>query len=123
MTGFSSWFLLSLVCGSWQVRQSRTAGGCTVPLMSAAFLSAWQVRQSADGVAVIELDAGDIFIDADLMAAQAARRHRGVDRLALGLVFVAFQALFGGDVLIQRDRMNRGRGAPGEESKGEACER
>ena len=46
-SGLRSWFLLSLACGSWQVRQSRTAGGCTVPLMSAAFLSAWQVMHRA----------------------------------------------------------------------------
>src|SRR4051812_39285261 len=52
-SGFSNWFLLALLCGSWQVVQSRTDGGCTVPLMSAAFLSAWQVRQSETGVAVM----------------------------------------------------------------------
>src|ERR1039458_2794930 len=41
---FSNWNLLSEVWGSWHLRQSRTAGGCTVPFMSAAFLSAWQVK-------------------------------------------------------------------------------
>src|ERR1017187_1214108 len=33
--------------------QSRNAGGCTVPFISAAFLSAWQVRHRACGVVVI----------------------------------------------------------------------
>src|SRR5580692_3874694 len=35
--------------------QSRTAGGCTVPLRVEASLSAWHVRQSACGVEVINL--------------------------------------------------------------------
>src|SRR5579884_668860 len=52
---FSSWFLLSEVCGSWHFRQSRTAGGCTRPLIWVASLSAWQVRHSLYGVAVISL--------------------------------------------------------------------
>ena len=52
---FRSWFVLSEVCGSWHFRQSRTAGGCTVPLSFSASLSAWQVRQRAAGVVVISL--------------------------------------------------------------------
>src|SRR5947209_15806104 len=35
--------------------QSRTAGGCTLPLRVAASLSAWQLRQSACGVEVMSL--------------------------------------------------------------------
>jgi hypothetical protein len=37
--GFSSRFLFSLVCGSWQVRQSRTAGGQTGTFVPAASLA------------------------------------------------------------------------------------
>jgi hypothetical protein len=54
---------------------------------------------------------GDVFVDPDFMAAQTARSHRRVNRLGLGFVFVALQALFGVDTLVQRDGMNRGRGA------------
>src|SRR5438270_1143405 len=53
--GFKSWFFRSLVCGSWHFRQSRTAGWCTVPLIWSGFFSAWQVKQSAGGVLVINL--------------------------------------------------------------------
>src|SRR5579872_1923293 len=52
-SAFNNWFLFSDTCGSWHFTQSRTAGGCTVPFKSAAFLSAWQVRQSACEVVVI----------------------------------------------------------------------
>ena len=113
--------MLSLACGSWQVRQSRTAGGWTVPLMSAAFLSAWQVMQSADGSGGDELDAGDVFVDPDLVAAQAARGHGGMNRLALCFVLVALEAFGGGRVLIERDGMNRGAGARRVSTRGARC--
>src|SRR5271169_6299382 len=53
--GFSNWYLLSDSCGLWHLMQSRTAGGCTAPLIVAAFMSAWQVMHSACGVEVISL--------------------------------------------------------------------
>jgi len=40
-----------------------------------------------------------------------------VNRLAFGLVVVALQALCGIDVLVQRDRMNRGAGTRRKESE------
>src|SRR5690349_12131907 len=52
---FRSWFLFSDVWGSWHLRQSRTAGGWTRPLIWVVSLSAWQVRHSLYGVAVISL--------------------------------------------------------------------
>src|SRR5579872_1281986 len=52
-SAFNNWFLFSDTCGSWHFTQSRTAGGCTVPFKSAAFLSAWQVRHKACEVVVI----------------------------------------------------------------------
>ncbi len=54
-----------------------------------------------------ELDVGDIFIDPDFMAAQTAGGHGGMNGLAPGFVLVALETLFGVDVLIERDGMNR----------------
>jgi len=54
-------------------------------------------------------DPGDIPVNPDLMATQAAHRNSGVDRLALCFVVVAFQALGPVDVLVQGNGMN-GRG-------------
>jgi len=45
-SGFNNWFLLSDVCGSWQVRQIANRGGWTRPLICVESLSLWQVRQS-----------------------------------------------------------------------------
>ena len=53
-----------------------------------------------------QLDARDIFIDPDLMAAQTSGRHGGMNGLALVLVLVALKALGGIGVLLQRDGMN-----------------
>ncbi len=46
LVGFRSWFLLSAWWGSWHFTQSRTAGLWILPLISLAFLSAWQVKQT-----------------------------------------------------------------------------
>ena len=58
-----------------------------------------------------QLDAGNVFIDPDLMAAQAAGGHGGMNGLAFRFVVVALQALGGIGVLVQRNRMNHGGGA------------
>ena len=60
-----------------------------------------RVRSGGD-----QLDARDIFVDPDLMAAQTAGRHGGMNRLAFVLVLVALKALGGVGVLLQRDGMN-----------------
>ena len=94
------------MCGSWQVRQSRTAGGCTVPLMSAAFLSAWQVMQSATGVAVISLTRVTSLltrISWQLRQPVASRN----EPICLCPCLVAFEALRGVGILVQRNRMYR----------------
>ena len=52
-----------------------------------------------------QLDPGDVVVDPDFVAAQAAGRDRRVNCFPFGLVFVALQALRGVDVLIQRNRM------------------
>lgn len=54
---------------------------------------------------------GCVFVSPDLMAAQATRRNCRMNELALRFIFVAFEALGRIDVLIQWNRMNRGRGA------------
>jgi hypothetical protein len=53
----------------------------------------------------------DVFVDPDLVAGGASHRHRGMNRLALGLVFMAGDA--GGSIglRVKRDRMFRGVGA------------
>jgi len=64
-----------------------------------------------------ELDAGYILIDADLMATETAGGHGGMHGLALGFVFVAFKALGGVGLGVERNRMDRGGGAHGSERK------
>ena len=52
-----------------------------------------------------QLDAGHIFIDSNFVAAQAARRDRRMDRLALGLILVALETLRRINILVERNRM------------------
>ena len=47
-----------------------------------------------------QLDACDVFIDPDLMAAQTARGHGGMYRLAFGLILVALKAFGSVGVLV-----------------------
>lgn len=54
-----------------------------------------------------QLDAGDVFIDANLMATRAAHLDGGMDGLALGLVLVAFQAGLGIGVRFERNWVDR----------------
>ena len=69
-------------------------------------------RRSGD-----QLDARDVFVYADLMAAQTARGHGGVNGLAFGFVLVALQAFCRIGVLVQRNGMNCGAGARGKQSE------
>lgn len=62
-----------------------------------------------------ELDAGHVLIHADLMATKTAGGHGGVHGLALGFVFVAFKALGGVRLGVERHGMDRGGGAHGEQ--------
>ena len=87
--------------------------------MSAAFLSAWQVRQSATGVVVISFTRVMSAIDPNLVAGGASHGDCGVNRLALGLVLVARQAGGGIRLRIERDRMLRGERSSGEQKHGE----
>src|SRR5579862_8850524 len=52
-----------------------------------------------------EFDARDVAIDSNFVAAQTSRRDRRMNRLALGLVFVAFQAFCGVDVFFEGNWM------------------
>ena len=52
-----------------------------------------------------ELDAGDVFVDADLMTACATGGHGGMNGFAFVLAFVALEALGGGGVLVEGDGM------------------
>jgi len=64
-----------------------------------------------------QLDAGHIFIDPDLVAGQAARLHCGMNGLSLGLILMAFEALGGIGLGVQRNRVNGGSGARGKQSE------
>ena len=55
-----------------------------------------------------QLYSGDIFGDADFMAAQAAGRDRRVHCLTFGFLCVALQALRGINILVQRNWMRLG---------------
>lgn len=52
-----------------------------------------------------QLDAGYVFSRPNLVTSGTAHSHRGMDRLALGLVLMAFQALRGVRLRIQGHRM------------------
>jgi len=77
-------------------------GDASRPLMSAAFLSAWHVRAKRRGRSGDQLDACDVFIDPDLMAAQTARGHGGMYRLTFGLILVALKAFGKASVFLSR---------------------
>jgi len=64
-----------------------------------------------------ELDAGDVFIDPDLMAASAAGGHRGVNGFAFVFAFMALEALGGVGVLVEWDGMDGGAGAHCQQSE------
>ena len=68
VVGFSNWFLLAELCGSWHLMQSRTAGGWTLSVHLGGFLvrvagQAQRLRSSGD-----ELYARNVFINANLVA-------------------------------------------------------
>src|SRR5579862_355938 len=71
-----------------------------------------------------QLDARHVFIDAHFVATQASRCDRRVNRLALGLIFVALEALRGIDVFIERNRVlfGEGRHCPDHEQECEPAE-
>ena len=75
-----------------------------------------------------QLHARDVFVNPDLVAAETAGGHRGVDRLSLCFVFVTFEALGGVDVRLERHRMyasdsrRRGGGKHGQDCPGQAAE-
>src|ERR1700686_1054004 len=52
-----------------------------------------------------QLDAGPIFIDPNVMAAQAARRDRRMDRPPLGLLFRVLETLCRINILVERNWM------------------
>ena len=54
-----------------------------------------------------QLDAGDVAIDPDLVATQAAHRDGGMDELTLALFAMAFKAFGGICFWVQRNRVNR----------------
>ena len=85
--------------------------------MSAAFLSAWQVNAKRGWGGGDELDAGDVFVDADLMAACAAGGHGGMNGFAFVLAFVALEALGGVGVLVEGDGMHGGASARRQQSE------
>jgi len=86
-----------------------------VPLDLGRILIGVAGETEAEGGGGDELDARDVFADPNLMAAQAAHRDSGMDRLAFRFVVVAFQALGRVDVLIQRNGVNGGGGARDQE--------
>jgi len=53
-----------------------------------------------------QLHPRNIFVDPNFVTTGASHRNGGMNRLALGFVCVALEALSGVYVLIQRDRMN-----------------
>ncbi len=54
-----------------------------------------------------QLDAGDVLVDPDLMTSSAAHRDRGVNGLALRLLFMAPDARGAVRLRVKRHRMNR----------------
>ncbi len=56
-----------------------------------------------------QLNASDIFINANFVAAQATSRDRRVNCLSFALVLVALQALRRVDIFVERNRMRLGR--------------
>lgn len=71
-----------------------------------------RVRSGGD-----ELDAGDVFVDAHFVATHAAHCHSGVDGFAFPFLCMAFKALGGVCVFVERDRMNLGFCARSEKHK------
>jgi hypothetical protein len=69
------------------------------------------VQAQANGSRGDELDAGDVFIDANLMAGETAHGHGGVDGLALGLFRMALGTFGSINVLVQWNRVNCGASA------------
>jgi len=55
-----------------------------------------------------QLDAGDVFVDANLVAACASHRDCGMDELPLSLVRVTLSAFGRVGILIERYRMDPG---------------
>jgi hypothetical protein len=53
-----------------------------------------------------QFDAGNIFIDSNFMATQAAHGHRAMDMRPFALVFMALQALGGIGFRVQRNGMH-----------------
>jgi hypothetical protein len=64
-----------------------------------------------------QLYASDISIDTNLMATGTTHRNGSVYVLALGLVFVAFQAFCGVDVFVEGDGMDVGSSGQGQEQE------
>ena len=69
-----------------------------------------------------QLDARDVSVDPNFMAARAAHGHGGVDGLALCFVVVAFKTFSGVHFGVQRDGMNRGGSALRQQSQQDNAE-
>jgi|SRR5450631_1345938 len=80
-------------------------------LVSVAFETK-RVRSGGD-----EFDTGDVFVDSHFVATHAAHCHSGVDGFAFPFLRVAFKALGGIYVFVERDRMNLGFCARSEKRK------
>ena len=104
-SAFSNWFLLSLVCGSWHLMQSRTAGGCTVPFRVGGIFLRVATQTERLGRRGDQLDPGDVFVDPNFVTAQTSRRDGRVDRFAFRLILMALKALGRVDVLVERHGM------------------
>src|SRR2546427_10248417 len=57
----------------------------------------------------VQLDGGCVLVAADLVAAEAAHRDGRMDRLALGLIFVALQTLRCISVLVEWNLVSLGK--------------
>ena len=64
-----------------------------------------------------ELNAGDVFVDTDFVAACAACGHGGVNGLAFVFTFMALEALGRVGVLVEGDGVHGGAGAHGQQSE------